>query len=162
MMSEAALDGSRRPARRRAPVRIGMTGPIGCGKSTVASWLGELGAAVIDADGVAREVHRARHARARRDRGDVRRRSCIREDGALDRAALGPDRVRRPGGAARLEAIVHPAVRPADPRRDRGGRASRRPGRRGRGDQARRGRARRRCATRSGSWSATPTPSERA
>ena len=39
-----------------ATVRIGLTGPIGCGKSTVAGWLGELGAVVIDADAVAREV----------------------------------------------------------------------------------------------------------
>ena len=35
---------------------IGLTGPIGCGKSTVAAWLGELGATVVDADLVAREV----------------------------------------------------------------------------------------------------------
>jgi len=39
-------------------VRIGLTGPIGCGKSTVASWLGESGAEIIDADEVAREVTR--------------------------------------------------------------------------------------------------------
>ena len=37
-------------------VRLGLTGPIGCGKSTVAAWLEELGAVVIDADDVAREV----------------------------------------------------------------------------------------------------------
>ena len=38
-------------------VRIGLTGPIGCGKSTVARWLGERpGVVVIDADQVAREV----------------------------------------------------------------------------------------------------------
>src|SRR6185436_10284287 len=35
---------------------IGLTGPIGCGKSTVAGWLGELGAVVIDADRVARRL----------------------------------------------------------------------------------------------------------
>ena len=34
----------------RRPVRIGLTGPIGCGKSTVARWLGERGAVVIDAE----------------------------------------------------------------------------------------------------------------
>ena len=39
------------------PVRIGITGPIGCGKSTVARWLGERpGVVVIDADRVAREA----------------------------------------------------------------------------------------------------------
>ncbi len=37
-------------------VRIGLTGPIGCGKSTVAGWLAARGAVVIDADAVARAV----------------------------------------------------------------------------------------------------------
>ena len=37
-------------------ITIGITGPIGCGKSTVAGWLGELGALVIEADAVARAV----------------------------------------------------------------------------------------------------------
>ena len=44
------------PSGGFGPVRIGITGPIGCGKSTVAGWLGELGAFVIDADTVARDV----------------------------------------------------------------------------------------------------------
>jgi dephospho-CoA kinase len=35
---------------------IGLTGPIGCGKSTVAGWLAGRGAVVIDADEVARAV----------------------------------------------------------------------------------------------------------
>ena len=38
------------------PVIIGLTGPIGCGKSTLAAMLGELGGAVIDADALARDV----------------------------------------------------------------------------------------------------------
>ena len=38
-------------------VRIGLTGPIGCGKSTVAGWLGERpGGVVVDADQEARGV----------------------------------------------------------------------------------------------------------
>ena len=57
-------DGHVRPVRpgpgprRRAggTLRIGLTGPIGCGKSTIAGWLAEHGAVVIDADVVAREV----------------------------------------------------------------------------------------------------------
>ena len=35
---------------------IGLTGPIGCGKSTVAAMLHERGVATIDADAVARDV----------------------------------------------------------------------------------------------------------
>ena len=38
------------------PVIIGLTGPIGCGKSTIAAMLAELGGVVIDADALARQV----------------------------------------------------------------------------------------------------------
>ena len=92
-------------------LRIGLTGPIGCGKSTVASWLAERGAAVVDADAIARAVtapgepaHDAVLARF----GDAVRAP----DGTLDRAALAR-LVFADGAALRdLEAIVHPAVRP--------------------------------------------------
>jgi dephospho-CoA kinase len=38
------------------PIVVGLTGPIGCGKSTVAAWLAMRGAVVVDADAVARAV----------------------------------------------------------------------------------------------------------
>ena len=38
------------------PLIIGLTGPIGCGKSTVARMLGDLGGSVIDADALSRDV----------------------------------------------------------------------------------------------------------
>ena len=41
--------------RTRAPL-IGLIGPIGCGKSTVAGWLAERGAVVVDADELTRQV----------------------------------------------------------------------------------------------------------
>ena len=93
-------------------VRIGLTGPIGCGKSTVAGWLGERpGVVVIDADQVAREVL---------DRGERALDAVIarfgnrllRDDGSLDRAALGRIVFADPAALRDLEAIVHPAVRP--------------------------------------------------
>lgn len=95
---------------RRAP-RIGLTGPIGCGKSTIAGWLGELGATVIDADVVAREVV---------EPGEPTLEAVIaafgpgvrQADGSLDRAALGRIVFADPDALGRLEAIVHPAVRP--------------------------------------------------
>ena len=41
---------------RHRAVRIGITGPIGCGKSQVGRWLADRGAVVIDADRLARAV----------------------------------------------------------------------------------------------------------
>lgn len=91
--------------------RIGLTGPIGCGKSTVAGWLAEIGAVVIDADEIAREVtapgQPALDAVVARFGAGYRRR-----DGSLDRAALGRLVFADPVALRDLEAIVHPAVRP--------------------------------------------------
>jgi dephospho-CoA kinase len=92
-------------------IRIGLTGPIGCGKSTVAGWLRDLGAVVVDADVIARDVV---------EPGTTELTAVIEafgpgvvaEDGSLDRAALGRIVFVDPDALARLEAIVHPAVRP--------------------------------------------------
>jgi dephospho-CoA kinase len=95
----------------RRTIRVGLTGPIGCGKSTVAGWLEDRGAVVINADEIARDVtapgepaHDAVLARF----GDVVRGP----DGSLDRAALGRIVFAEPARLAELEEIVHPAVRP--------------------------------------------------
>jgi dephospho-CoA kinase len=95
------------PART---IRIGLTGPIGCGKSTVAGWLRELGAEVIDADVVAREVT-GPDSPATAEIGRRFGQDLIGADGVLDRAALGRIVFGDPAALARLEAIVHPAVR---------------------------------------------------
>ena len=86
----------------RRTVRIGITGPIGCGKSTVAGWLAEHGAAVVDADEVARD--------ARRDPAVERR--IVARFGSADPAALARVVFADEGAMRDLEAIVHPAVRP--------------------------------------------------
>jgi dephospho-CoA kinase len=92
-------------------VVIGLTGPIGCGKSTIAAWLGELGATVIDADLVAREVvERGEPALAQVL--DAFGAEVAAPDGSLDRGALGRIVFTDPAALARLESIVHPAVRP--------------------------------------------------
>ena len=92
-------------------VRIGLTGPIGCGKSTVASLLAARGVVVVDADAVARQVTEPGEPAlaAVFDRFGP---SIRRADGGLDRARLASIVFADRDALAALEAIVHPAVRP--------------------------------------------------
>lgn len=93
-------------------VRIGVTGPIGCGKSAVTGWLGERPKViVIDADRVARQVVEPGQP-ALEAIIDAFGERLRRPDGSLDRAALGRIVFSDPSALQRLEAIVHPAVRP--------------------------------------------------
>ena len=93
------------------PLLIGLTGPIGCGKSTVAGWLAEGGAVVVDADALAREV--TAPGQPGHDAVLVRFGNAFRRaDGTLDRAALGRHVFADPAALAELERIVHPLVRP--------------------------------------------------
>ena len=92
-------------------VRIGITGPIGCGKSQVVRWLAELGVQVVDADEEARAVTSPGHP----THDLVLRRfgpTVAGPDGALDRKALGRIVFSDPEALRDLEQIVHPAVRP--------------------------------------------------
>jgi dephospho-CoA kinase len=92
-------------------LRIGLTGPIGCGKSTVAGWLAELGAVVVDADRVARDVTPPGSAALAAVVAEFGA-GVLRADGSLDRAALGRIVFADAAALERLEAIIHPAVRP--------------------------------------------------
>lgn len=90
-------------------MRIGLTGGVASGKSTVAAMLGELGAIVIDADVLAREVV---------EPGTPGLAAVVEEfgaelltpEGGLDRAAMGTLVFADEQARKRLEAIVHPLV----------------------------------------------------
>lgn len=90
-------------------LRVGLTGGIASGKSTVSAMLAELGAVVIDADALAREVVQ---------RGTPGLDAVVAEfgttlltpEGDLDRAAMGSLVFGDVAARKRLEAIVHPLV----------------------------------------------------
>ncbi len=89
---------------------IALTGGIAAGKSTIARRLAEHGAVVVDADALVREVQQPGSpvlARIAEQFGT----GVIRPDGTLDRAALGAVVFGNEGEIARLNEIVHPAVR---------------------------------------------------
>jgi dephospho-CoA kinase len=90
-------------------MRVGLTGGIASGKSTVAAILAELGAVVIDADALAREVVQAGTPgfdRVVEQFGP----DIVGPDGELDRPALGRLVFNDEQARKRLEAIVHPLV----------------------------------------------------
>lgn len=90
-------------------LKVGLTGGIGSGKSTVSGLLASYGAALIDADAIAREVV---------ERGspglaavvDEFGTAVLNDDGTLDRQALGAIVFEDPDRLAALNAIVHPLV----------------------------------------------------
>lgn len=90
-------------------LKVGLTGGIGCGKTTVANVFAELGAPVLDADQLARaltETGRPALALIRAEFGaDV-----LRVDGSLDRARLKHIIFADAERKLKLEAILHPLV----------------------------------------------------
>jgi dephospho-CoA kinase len=88
---------------------VGLTGGIGAGKSLVAQYFAELGARVVDADGLARVAI---------ERGSVgfdqvveRFGEEILRDGDIDRKALAAIVFADPSARKDLEEIVHPRIR---------------------------------------------------
>jgi dephospho-CoA kinase len=88
---------------------VGLTGPIGAGKSTVAAVLRELGAKVLDADALAHDEQ---------SRGTVGYSAIVQtfgtrvlgEDKEIDRRKLAEEVFGDPAKLARLERILHPRV----------------------------------------------------
>jgi dephospho-CoA kinase len=89
--------------------RIGLTGGIGSGKSTVAGMFADLGAHVIDADALAREVV-APGTDGLAELVAQFGTGILAADGSLDRAALGAVVFADPAARERLNAITHPRI----------------------------------------------------
>jgi len=90
-------------------LRIGLTGGIGSGKSTVAGLLAAHGAAIIDTDAIARRLTLAGGAAIpalRAEFGD----DCIDTNGALDRERMRTLAFGDPAARQRLEGILHPLI----------------------------------------------------
>ncbi len=91
------------------PLKIGLTGGIGSGKSTVAAILVQCGAALIDTDAIARRLTApggAALSALRREFGDA----ILTGDGGLDRAAMRARAFGDPSQRQRLEAVLHPLI----------------------------------------------------
>ena len=88
---------------------VGLTGGIGSGKSTVSAMFRELGAEVIDADQLAREV--VEPGTPALEEIGQRFPGVVDAQGRLDRAALGARVFADEGERRALEAIVHPRIR---------------------------------------------------
>lgn len=89
---------------------IGLTGGYGSGKSTVAEFLAELGATVIDADRVGHEVFKP-GTEAWREVVGAFGQGIISTDGTIDRRKLAKIVFRSPDARVRLNHIMHPRIR---------------------------------------------------
>ena len=91
------------------PLRIGLTGGIGSGKSTVGSLLAALGAALIDTDAIARQLTEPGGAAIETIRAGFGE-TFIDVGGALARPAMRALAFSDPSARRRLEAILHPLI----------------------------------------------------
>ena len=90
-------------------ILVGLTGSIATGKSTVSQMFAHLGARVVDADLLAREVvmpGQPAYVKIVEEFGP----GVVQDDGSLDRKALGAIVFADPARRKRLEEITHPAI----------------------------------------------------
>ncbi len=97
-------------------LRIGLTGGLASGKSTVAGMLRALGAAVFDADEIVRELYAPGGAGAAAAR-DLFGDAVLGPDGRIDRARIAERVFSDPAARHALEARIHPLVRAERERR---------------------------------------------
>ena len=94
---------------RRAALRIGLTGGIGSGKSTVARTLVACGAALVDADAISRAVTAVGGAAVKEIAAQFGE-QMVTAEGAMDRDRMRQLAFDDPSARRRLESIVHPLV----------------------------------------------------
>jgi len=97
-------------ARKVRALRVGLTGGIASGKSLVANMFGKLGAELLDADQVAREVV-APGAPVLAAIGAAFGAAVLSEHGGLDRVALRKLVFADPDKRRKLDALLHPLIR---------------------------------------------------
>lgn len=96
--------------------KVGLTGGIGSGKSTVARMLADEGFPVVDADQIAREIMEP-DSPVLAEVADVFGADLIDDTGALDRGELARRAFASTEQTAKLNAITHPAIRAESNRR---------------------------------------------
>ena len=90
-------------------LRVGLTGGIASGKSTIGRLLAELGCTVVDADAIVARLYRpgeVGHTAIVRTYGD----GVLRPDGGIDRQKLSDVALATAETAAQLNALIHPLV----------------------------------------------------
>jgi len=91
-------------------LRVGLTGNIAVGKSTVARWMASFGCHVLDADILGHQCLEPNETTYDRV-VDAFGPSVLQEDGTIDRSLLGARVFSDDDNRAKLEAIIHPAIR---------------------------------------------------
>jgi dephospho-CoA kinase len=105
------------------PTCLGLTGGIGSGKSTASGMFAALGAAIVDADGISRNLttpHGAAIETIKQQFGE----SMIAADGSLNRDQMRDLIFTDIGAKKRLEAIIHPLIKLEMQRQDQAAVAS--------------------------------------
>lgn len=91
-------------------LKVGLTGGLASGKSSVARRLAQLGAPVLDADEIVHQLYRPGQTGARAVL-DLFGKQVMTAEGAVDRVALGRLVTSDRGARSRLDSAVHPLVR---------------------------------------------------
>lgn len=90
-------------------LRVGLTGGIASGKSTVGAMLAEFGCVVTDADALVADLYRPGESGAHAV-ADLFGSQMLRADGSVDKDALGRAVFADPASRKRLEQAIHPLV----------------------------------------------------